>query len=204
MTDKIIRALQDRIPYAEIRVPNLEKLSKTEEIQSFGKIDRVKIIEERSNGVAMIDLISAEGKELRIQTPYEALVKVPIAVHRIFPNTRLTKEDFRLETINVSTGSGKDYRGMIVFDLNTLDQVETKQTILENQFVLRSQIQKSPDLRKGETVQVEMVSGELSLITAGTVLENAYFGNPVRVLTSKTKKEISGKAREDHSVEVRL
>ena len=203
-SDQIKNALKEKIPYAEIRVPNLEKLAKTVEIEAIHELIAVRVVEERSNGVALIELISRDGNNVRIQTPYQALVKVPVAIQRIFPNTKLKKEDFRLETINVATGTAKDYRGVIVYDLNSLSQVETKQTILENQFVLSSQIQKSPDLRKGETVQVEISSGELSLMTAATVLENASIGESVRVLTAKTKKEISGKVREDRTIEVRI
>ncbi len=204
ITNKIQNILQERMPYAVIKLPNLEKLSKSPEIVELSNINSVRVIEERSNGVAVIDLTSTEGKSVRIQTPYDALVKVPVAIHRIFPNSKLRKDDFRMETINVSSGTAKDYRGLMIFDLNSLDNLETKQTILENQFVLRSQIQKSPDLRKGETVQVEITSGDLSLMTAATVLENASFGENVRIMTFKTKKEITGKVRVDRSVEVRI
>ncbi len=204
LSNKIQKSLMDRVPYAEIRLPNLDKLSKSEEISALKDVATVRVVEERGNGVAILDLTSSDAQTVRIQTPYQAMVTVPVANHKILPNQKIKKEDFRTETINVAISPAKEYRGSIVRDELKLENSETKQTILEGQFVLSTSIQRTPDLRKGETIKLQMTSGELSLTTAATVLESGSIGEQVRVLTSRTKKEVVGTVKIDHSVEVNL
>jgi flagella basal body P-ring formation protein FlgA len=204
LSSRIQKILSEKIPYAEIRLPNLDKLVKTAEVSAITELRAVRLIEDRASGVALIELTSTDGSNVRIQTPYQAMVNMPIAVRRIYPNTRLKKEDFRMENINVATGLARDYRSAIILDQSRLEQMETRQSILEGQFVVSNAVQKLPDVRKGETVKLELGSGNLTLTTAATVLENASIGERVRVLTAKTKREVVGKVREDHSVEVSL
>ena len=204
LSSRIHKILSEKLPYAEIKLPNLEKLVKSPEISSMNELANVRIIEDRANGVVLLELTSAEGTSIRIQTPYQAMVKTPVAIRRIYPNTRLKKEDFRIENLNVATGNARDYRSAIIFDETKLEQMETKQSILEGQFVVTNAVQKQPDVRKGETVKLELTSGDLSLTTAATILENASIGERVHILTTKSKKDLVGKVLEDHSVEVRL
>jgi len=204
LSNRIHQTLSEKMPYAEIRIPNLEKLSKSAEIENLSSLSTVRLIEERGNGVAIFDLIGADGASVRIQTPYQALVTVPVANHKILPNSKLKKEDFRIETVNLALSPAKEYRGSIVLDQSKLENTETRQTILEGQFVLNQSIQRSPDVRKGELVKLQMNSGDLSLTTAATVLENGSIGDQVRVMTSRTKREVVGKIKLDHSIEVSL
>lgn len=204
LSSRIHKILSEKIPYAEIRIPNLEKLIKTPQISAISEISSIRIVEERANGIALFEIVSTDGNSVKIQTPFQALVKAPVAVRRIYPNTILKKEDFRIDTINVATGQPREYRGVIVYDEQKLLHSETKQTILEGQFVVSNAIRKQPDVRKGETVKLELSSGDLTLTTAAVVQENASVGERVHVLTAKTKKEVIGKVKEDRSVEVSL
>lgn len=204
LSQRIHQSLSNRLPYAEVRIPNLEKLSQSPEIRELKTIADVRVIEDRSNGVAILDLVGDDGATVRIQTPYQAFVNAPVASRKILPNTRIKAEDFRIEKINVAVSPAREYRGSMITDLASLENSETRQTILEAQFVVNSAIQRSPDVRKGEMIKLQMVSGDLSLTTAATVLENGSIGERVRVLTSRTKKEVVGKIKSDHTIEVNL
>ena len=186
LSHQIQIALNEKFPQAEIRLPNLEQLASSDEIASLGEIEQTRIIEERGNGVVVIDLFSKTGKTVRIQTPYQALVKVPVALKRIFPNSKVKKEDYRIAVINIAISPAKEYRGLMIMNEEKLENTETRQTILEGQFFVSSSIQKTPDLRKGETVKLLMNSGDLSLSTAATILESASIGENVRVMTFST------------------
>ncbi len=204
LTQKIQQSLQNQFPTAQIRLPNLDQLAASDEVSQLGVITQVRVVEERGNSVALLDLTSADGKTIRIQTPYQALVKVPVALRRVFPNSKVKKDDYRMTMINIAQSPAKEYRGVMIMDELRLENTETKQTILEGQYFVSNAIQKSPDLRKGETVKLMMNSGDLSLSTAATILENASIGENVKVMTAKTKRELSGKVLADHSVEVSL
>jgi flagella basal body P-ring formation protein FlgA len=204
LSSNIQNILSKKIPFAEIRIPNLEKLIKTPQISAISELSTIRLIEDRANGSALFELTSTDGTSVKIQTPYQAMVKAPVAVRRIYPNSILKKEDFRIETLNVATGLPREYRGVIIYDEAKLFRTETKQTILEGQFVVTNAIRKQPDLRKGETVKLELSSGDLTLTTAAIVQENASVGEQVHVLTTKSKREVVGKVKEDRSVEVTL
>ena len=204
LSSRIQKILSEKFPYAEIRIPNLEKLIKSPEIASINELSGVRLVEDRASGIALFELTSSDGSIIKIQTPYQALVQTPVAIHRIFPNTHLKKEDFKIENLNVATGIARDYRGAIIYDLAKLDQMETRQSILEGQFVVVNAVQKQPDVRKGETVKLELTSGDLTLTTSAVIQESASVGDRVHVLTLKSKKEVVGKVLEDHSVEVIL
>ena len=204
LSSRLNKILSEKIPNAEIRIPNLEKLIKSPEIAAIGTLSSVRLLEDRASGVALFELNSSDGTSTKIQTPYQAWVKTPVAIHRIYPNTKLKKEDFRVEALNVAVGTAHDYRGVMILSEEKLDQMESKQTILEGQFVVANAVQKLPDVRKGEMVKLELSSGALVLTTAAQILENASIGDRVRVLTAKTKREMIGKVLEDHSVEVAL
>lgn len=204
LSSRIHQILSEKIPYAEIRIPNLEKLVKSPQISAISELSTVRLLEDRANGSALIELTSTDGASVKIQTPYQAFVKAPVAIRRIYPNTILKKEDFRIETLNVATGQARDYRGVIIYDESKLERSESKQSILEGQFVVSNAIRKQPDVRKGETVRLELSSGDLTLTTAAVVQENASIGERVHVLTAKSKREVVGKVREDRSVEVSL
>lgn len=208
ISTRISTQLSDRIPNATIGIPNLSTLAAQSPLSEIETLSDVRFIEDKANGVVIAEVIGTTegGREIRqvIQTPYEAWVETPVAIQRIYPNSRLKAEDFKISKINVASGMPREYRGVMLAADVDLSKMESRQTILENQFVTRNAVQKQPDVRKGEMVKLELISGDLTLITQAIVQEPASIGDRVHVLTLKTKKEIVGKVRADHSVEVNL
>lgn len=204
----IQKTLSEKIADVEIRIPSLEKLAMTAAISSFQEIKSARVVEDRPNGTAVIELvgINSEGHEKseNIQTPYEAWKKVPVAIRRIYPNQKLKAEDFRVQDVNVASGIAREVRGAMISASTPLHQLQSRQSILENQYVLSNAVEKQPDLKKGDTVKLELVSGELTLVTQAIAEEPGSVGDRIRVMTVKTKREITGVIREDRSVEVNL
>ena len=173
-------------------------------IKNFENITQVRLLDDKANGVAILE-VSGENSETQvIQTPYTAWIKAPVATRRIYPNSKIKAEDIRIQSINVASGPAREYRGVLAAADTNFANMESRQTILEGQFVTTSAIQKQPDIRKGEMVKLELNSGDLSLSTQAISEESASVGDKIRVMTLKSKKEILGKVKEDHSVEVNL
>ncbi len=208
LSSLIKKTLEEKIPNSEITLPSLDQIAKSTELSDFETLADVRLLEDRPNGVALFEVVGKDPEERpltqKIQTPYEAWVKVPIALHRIYPNTQLKTEDFKIGSINVSTGQAREFRGVLASADTMVDRMETRQTILEGQFLVTSAMQKKPDVRRGDLVKLELNSGELSLSTQAVIQESAAVGDRVRVLTVKTKKEVVGTLRDDHSVGVNL
>ena len=201
-------SLMEKITGSEVRIPSLERLMNTAPMVEFLEVRTLRLVADKSNGVAQFEVIgtNAAGKELveTIQTPYEAWKKVPIANHRIYPNSKLKNEDFKIEDINVASGVAREFRGVMIASDTNFSHLQTTQTILEGQYVVTSAVQKTPDLRKGDMVKLDLVSGDLTLTTQAVTEEPASVGSQVRVMTTKTKRELIGLVKDDHSVEVNL
>jgi flagella basal body P-ring formation protein FlgA len=208
LTAKFTEALAERIPGAEIRIPSLEKLCSQAPLNGYASISTVRLVEDRAQGVVLFE-INGSGEDGTprsdlVQTPYSAWKRVLAPVRRIYPNTKLKNEDFKSQEVNVASGSPREYRGVMLSADTDLSGFQSRQTILENQFVTTTSVEKQPDLRKGDIVRLDLVSGDLTLSTQATVSEPGSIGERIRVLTAKSKKEVVGTVREDHSVEVKL
>jgi flagella basal body P-ring formation protein FlgA len=208
LSQGVRQALQEKIPAADIRIPSLEKISNQSPINQISQIQKIRLVEDRSNGSALFEIQGLDAEKLPksalFQTPYEAWIKTYSAVRRINPNTKIKSEDLRPAEVNVASGAIKEYRNVLVPQSQKLEQMQTKQTILENQYVITSAIEKQPDIRRGEMIKLELISGDLSLTTQALAEEAASVGDSIHVTTVKTKRQVVGKVKEDRSVEVNL
>jgi flagella basal body P-ring formation protein FlgA len=135
---------------------------------------------------------------------FAAWIPARMAVRRVLPGEKLQDEQFSVREINVASGVEREIRGVILDQGMTLSQLQARQTVLEGQPLLSSAVEKIPDVRRGDLVRVRIVSNGLTLSTQAIASEPGYLNNSVRVLTEKTKRELSGKLIASGIVEVRL
>lgn len=135
---------------------------------------------------------------------FQALQKAYIAHHRVMPGEEIKSTEFSIQEVNVASGGPHEYRGVILDPKTEISQLEARQTILEGQPLLSTAVQKTPDVRKGDVVRVEIISNGLTLSTQAMASEPAYMNGRVRVLTDKTKRELAGKLIAAGLVEVKL
>ena len=135
---------------------------------------------------------------------FSAWVQARVAVKRVLPGQPVTEDQFRIQDVNLASGMAHEYRGVILEPNAKLASLETRQTIIEGQILLSSAVQRIPDVRRGDAVRIQVISGELTLTTAGTAEEPAYLNGRVRVIAGKAKKELVGKLTQAAVVEVTL
>jgi flagella basal body P-ring formation protein FlgA len=104
----------------------------------------------------------------------------------------------------VAAGQPFEYRGVILNKDVDVRGLESRQTILEGQFVTSTAVQRVPDVRRGDAVRIHLVSEGLSLVTTGAADEPGFLDGQVRVITSKSKRQLVGRLQRDSVVEVRL
>ncbi len=165
---------------------------------------QVRILSENGGGTADYTVTYSDGSSALGQARFSAMVPTLVATRRIRPGERLSRDDFSLQPINVAQGLAYQYRGVMLGAKEAVEGLQARQTILEGQYPLSSGVEKVPDIRRGDTVQVKILSGEIQLLTQGLVQEPGYMNQSVRVLTQKTKKELTGHLREGGIVEVKL
>ena len=135
---------------------------------------------------------------------FSAKVPARVAQRRIFPGEKLSPSVFEIKDIEVSQGPGRQYRGVILSPETEISSFESIQTVLEGQFLLSSAVRKIPSVRRGDTVRILLVSGDLTVSTQGIAQEPGYVENTIKALTLKNKREVSGILKADGVVEVKL
>jgi flagella basal body P-ring formation protein FlgA len=165
---------------------------------------RVRILSETGTGTADYSVGFSDGSSSIGQARFTAMVPTFVASKRIRPGDRLARGDFQIQSINIAQGLAYQYRGVMLSANETIDGLQARQTILEGQYPLSSGVEKVPDIRRGDTVQVKILSGEIQLSTMATVQEPGYLNQNVRILTQKSKKELVGMLKEGGVVEVKL
>ncbi len=143
--------------------------------------------------------LSAEG-----WIPFSAWINAKIAKKRIRPGEILSNEMFSIERINVSSGMPYEYRGMILSGSLDVNGLESIQTIVEGNFLISSSVQKIPDVRRGDSIRIQLIAKGLTLTTQGVAEEAAYLNHSLRVMAGKAKKELQGKLLPGGVVEVHL
>jgi hypothetical protein len=134
LSSLVKKALEQKFTNSEIQFSSLREVEKGLLEKQFSEIKRVRLIEAKPNGVAMLEVLGTDRNADReesqvIQTPFEAWVNVPVAIHRIFPNTKLKDEDFKTTAVNVASGNALQYRGVMVSSETDFSRMESAQSI---------------------------------------------------------------------------
>ncbi len=135
---------------------------------------------------------------------FAAWLPARMTVRRVMPGEKLQNDQFELREINVASGTEREFRGVILDQRTEITQLQARQTLLEGQPLLSSAVERVPDVRRGDSVRVRIVSNGLTLSAQATASEPGYLNGPVRVLTAQTKRELSGKLVSSGVVEVKL
>jgi len=165
----------------------------------------VSVLGESSRGEVMFSITAANGSRGgEGWANFSAWTQARMAAKRVHPGDRLTADMFVLRDVDVAYGQAHELRGVILEPETPVTGLEARQSVLEGQMLLSTSVQRVPDLRRGDTVTVQLVSNGLSLQTQGVAEEPAYTGDQVRVSASKTKRELVGRLSPSGTVEVKL
>lgn len=167
-------------------------------------LKQVRILSEAGTGTADYSAIYSDGSSAIGQVRFSAMVPTFVASKRVHPGDKLSRGDFQIQPINVAQGLAYQYRGIMLGVKEKIEGLQARQTILEGQYPLSSGVERVPDIRRGDAVELKILSGEIQLSTMGQVQEPGYLNQNIRVLTQKSKKELVGRLKDGGIVEVRL
>jgi flagella basal body P-ring formation protein FlgA len=165
------------------------------------QVQNVHMINEPVHGEA---ILSVNDGAAQIRAYYRAMVPALIAKSRVFPNQRLSSDLFTRQDVNVATGMAYELKGLILPQDENVASLQTRQTIMEGQFLVSSAVEKVPDVRKGDDIRIHIISGDLNLTAGGIAAEPGYINSTIKVIVAKTKHELTGELLADGVVEVKL
>lgn len=170
--------------------------------------DFVRILQDNRRGDAQFLLrgTDAEGRgvEATAWVRYRAHQPGWVALKRILPGEALSAEALARREIDVTEGLARQSQGLLLPPDAEIAGLEARQTVLEGGFVLASAVRRLPDVRRGDVVRIRLISGDVTLSTVGTAEEPGYLDGQLRVITTRTKKNLIGRLKGDKTVEVRL
>lgn len=159
---------------------------------------RMHFLVERSQNGSHLH-VSAEG-----WVSFSARALAKFAVVRVRPGDLLKESMFATRSVELSTGAAHDFRGVLVQEQTDLSNLEAIQTVLEGYPLTTVAVRRVPDVRKGDQVQVHVISSGIVLTTSGIAGEPGNLNSKIRVMTGKTKRELSGLLVSASTVEVNL
>ncbi|MFZ9594997.1 MAG: flagellar basal body P-ring formation chaperone FlgA [Bdellovibrionia bacterium] len=193
--------LSSQMGHAEVKFPKDIVWQGSKEPRFYGEI---LIQSEGPPGTVHFSVVGDQGQRAQGSLTYEAWVPAKIAVRRIRPGEVLKEDLFVNRKINVASGLAGEYRGVLFSPERELSELEMTQTLLEGQFLTTPAVRAVPAVRRGDVVRIQLMKEGLVLTTSGIAQEPGYVHQPIRVLTSKTKKELLGQLLPDAKVEVKL
>ncbi len=193
--------LQKKFPAARVELSSLPRFMRG---RLPSEVRRVTVLSTTAQGEAYFTVDSETPAVAQGAVMFSAMMSARVAVRRIFPGESLKAEDFATQEINVASGANFELRGVVLSQEQPLAKLETRQTILEGQVLLSSAVQRMPDIRRGDSIQVRVVSGDLRLMTTGQALEPGYLNQSLKITAGKKKNELQGKLLGGGVVEVKL
>ncbi len=167
------------------------------------RASEVSNLTENGRGEATFTALGIDGVS-QASVSFSAWVPAWVASRRTMPNERIVADSFTRQQMNVASGMAHELRGVILPSDSSLANLQSRQTIMEGQALLSSAVERIPDVRKGDPIRILMSSGDLQLSTQGVAEEPGYVNSPLRVMTGKSKRELTGMLESDGVVEVKL
>ncbi len=169
------------------------------------ELGAVKVLDETPRGEVRFFVTDADtGLSSEAWTGVAAWVPALVATRRIHPGEKLSRDLFTIQPVNVAAGQAREFRGLILSPESDVSTLEARQTILEGQFLMTTAAQRSPDVRRGDAVTIQLIGDGMTLSTAGMAEEPGYLKGQVRVMTTKTKRQLVGQLTSQGVVEVKL
>jgi len=202
ITNQLQSQLQKSYPEAKVEITSSLHFTRG---KGMTETPLVRVLNETARGEVVFSVGGEHASEYSEgYATFSAWTEARTAIRRIHPGESLTPDLFITQNVNVAQGMAREYRGVILGKSENVAGLQSRQTILEGQLLTSSAIERTPDIRRGDSVQLHLVNGAFELSTIGIAQEPAYLNGSVRVITSKTKRELIGLLRKDGVVEVKL
>lgn len=130
-------------------------------------------------------LLLAGGGTAAVAQSVLATVDAPVLARTIEKGDRLSAADFEVAPVNAAIARNaippRDAVGM-----------EATRRLMAGQPVRGTDLARPQAIRRGEAVTIAIVSGTLSITTAGRALSGGGIGEPIRVVSLSTNRTLDG------------
>lgn len=148
--------------------------------------------------------IESTSVESELAVRFSAPTRIAFAKSRILPGTTLSADFVDVRTVDLALNPIRQYREILAQPALPWSTYEARAVLIENQPVLRTQIDLVPLVRAGAQVKIKLHSRDLTVWARGTVQEAGSLNQEVRVLSLPAKRTLNAVVRGSDVVEVNL
>lgn len=148
-------------------------------------------------GQFLANVIPSHGGVSRVSGVMRVMVDLPVPVRRLMPGDVLGPSD--LEIARVPLGAVGSYA---VADPSELVGLEVRRMLERGRPIMGHSLTKPFAVARGARVTIAFRQGPMRLMAPGRVLNDAHWGDDVRVVNLSSNKTITAVARGDGIVEV--
>jgi len=198
-TPEMSLEVRKNFPKGRIEFRNLRGLSEAE----LQETQKIRLVRDNRKG-HLTFRGELKDRTVTFYTQFSVYRTTPVARVRVSPQQPLQGEQFNLQEVEVTTGMARQMKDLMFESIENLRGKESTQTILPGHYPLQSGVRKIPDIRRGEVVNLRMISGGLILSVPATASQDGHVSDVIKVMTQRTKKVLSGKITPQKMVEVTL
>ena len=167
-------------------------------------LSQVYFLGDNTKGKANFRIQDQFGISVEGSVYFSAWEKVQVAKRQLHRGERLLAEAFSYEKVDLAQGQPRAFQTFLVKKPIEQEKFEFVQNIQPGQMLLSSAIRKIPDVKRGDRVQVQLISGGVILKAYGTLEEPGYIEQTVKVSLSSHQKKLTGILKSPQEVEVRI
>lgn len=153
-------------------------------------------------------ILEKENKTIVVKLEFRANRDILVASKRVFPKSTLSPTIFSIKNVDVTRSPYREINAAIPLKAQTPEffngKYETIHTTLPGQPLVLTNIVKRPDVKKGEWLKLEILSGPVRLTASAEVLESGNINDSVRVKIKGQTQETVARIKTEQSLEISL
>ncbi|GEM_PF-4027678 len=138
-------------------------------------------------------------KRISVTVDVTVFMEVVVAREKIKRGAIITADKITRKRVKV----GKDFRN-VIRDSEAVVGLMAKHMIKPGSIIRKSMVKTKPTVKKGETVTIQMISGDLVISTKGKTKQDAMIGEKVKITCELTGKQLYGVVQSPQLVTVSL
>ena len=152
---------------------------------------------DQSTGQFVADVLTENGDIHRLSGTALLVAPVPVPARQLLPGEIISRADLKEVRVPI-----RRVTSFAVTDLDSLVGMEVKRLLGEGRLVMAQSVMPPRAIERGERVKIIFQNRGLSLTATGRALNDAAFGEDVKVVNLSSNISVIGVATSDGTVEI--
>ncbi|MFA5879546.1 MAG: flagellar basal body P-ring formation chaperone FlgA [Candidatus Margulisiibacteriota bacterium] len=177
---ELIQNIKNKKKYSEVNI-DIKNPGIFNQINKSAKTFSAELENKELLGLVIIPLSFYNDKNLMVDKK-ELVLKIDAFSNLVVTKRSLKpKEIIKADDLELSYGKLNDKPQNIILNISDAINKETKYNIQKGDLLLKSMIQETPLIRKGDKISIIFFNNSIKLEVEGNALEDGYYGKTIQV-----------------------